>query len=144
MVPILLLSLLPFRRNNYAKTKKNHHNHFQRIWPYGKKPHLLKSFLGRHGSPYSYRTLCIKLEIYPGQKDWFPRIRANIALIGIGCWKFSTLIMLIFCRKNQFSWKLLDKNQWNFKRRNYLILSFDWFQSCCWAFCRLGAIILQK
>ena len=87
--------------------------------------------------------LYITIEIHLGQNKWFPRIRANIALIGICCWKLSIFFIPIFFRKNQFSRKLLDKNLWNFKHRNYLILFIERFQPCFWVFCRLGAIILQ-
>ena len=49
-----------------------------------------------------------------------------------------------FCWKNWFSRKILEINQWNFKHRNYLVLSIQWFQARCWVFCRLGVRILQK
>ena len=46
--------------------------------------------------------LYIMLEIYLGQKDWIPRTRANIALIGIGCWKFNGFLILFLEEKIDF------------------------------------------
>ena len=58
--------------------------------------------------------LYILLEIYPGQKDWIPRTRANDALTGTGCCKFAIFLCSLFCWKNRFSQKILEINQWNF------------------------------
>ena len=46
--------------------------------------------------------LYVLVEIYPGQKDWIPRTQANIALIGIGCWKFSEFLILFLEEKIDF------------------------------------------
>ena len=46
--------------------------------------------------------LYILVEIYPGQKDWIPRTRANIGLIGIGCWKLSEFLILFLEEKVDF------------------------------------------
>ena len=67
--------------------------------------------------------LYIVVEIYPGQKDWIPRTQANIALIGIGCWKFSEFSILFLAEKVDFLQNYLLKIFENFIRytaNNYL------------------------
>ena len=103
--------------------------------------HLLWVAIARHAAT---ELSFIIPKTYPGQNDWFPRIWGNIFLTAIGCWNFSLFLKFILVGKNQFSQKLSDKNRWNFKHRNYLILSIEWYQSCCWVFCRLCTIIMRK
>ena len=124
MVPGSLLGLLSFRRKNFAKIKKITTTISSGFDPWLKNYICCGCFwvaMARHAAK---GPLYIVVEIYPSQKDWIPRTQANIALIGIGCWKVIEFSIEFFEEKVDFLRKYSLKIIENFIRyTSYYYLS---------------------
>ena len=91
------LCLYLFRRKKFAKLNKKTLLPFKANLTTWYKNYILcgcfwvaMARLGAIGPFYIILETCI------GHNDWIPQIRANIALIGTGCWKISIFFTLFF------------------------------------------------
>ena len=102
MVANSLLRLVLFLHNNFAKFKKKSQPFPGNLTLWLKKYIFCVYFRVAMAHHAAIGPLYIMLEIYVGQKDWIPRTKANIALIGIGCWKFNKFLILFLEEKVDF------------------------------------------
>ena len=97
------LCLYSFRHKNFAKLKKKTLLPFKaNLTPWYKNYISCGCFWVAMACHAAIGSSYILLKICLGQNDWIPQIRANIALIGTGCWKISIFFTLFFKEKVDF------------------------------------------